>query len=121
MRPNATGVSAALPGGSQICDSCLYFNTAAFSQTPSYAFGNLSRYVPGLYNPPSYNVDALMEKSTQIREGLNLMFRAELFNALNTVDFSGPTTSVTSSTFGKITLSQSNTARQVQFSLRLKF
>ena len=31
-----------------------------------------------------------------------MTFRAELFNALNTVVFSGPTTSVTSSTFGKI-------------------
>jgi len=37
------------------------------------------------------------------------------------VIFSGPSTSVTSSTFGKITLSQSNTPRQVQFSLRLGF
>jgi len=55
-----------------------------------------------------------------IREGVRLMFRAELFNALNSVDYSGPTTSITSSTFGKITLSQSNTPRQVQFSLRLK-
>jgi hypothetical protein len=121
MRPNATGVSAALPGGPQICDSCAYFNTAAFTQTPAYAFGNVSRYVPGVYNPPTGDLDALMEKSTQIREGVSLTFRAELFNALNTVDFSGPTTSVTSSTFGKIVLSQSNTARQVQFSLRLKF
>jgi hypothetical protein len=121
MRPNATGVSAALPGGPQICDSCPYFNTAAFTQTPQYAFGNVSRYVPGVYNPTAYNVDTLIEKSTRIREGLNLAFRAELFNALNTVDFSGPTTSVTSSTFGKIILSQSNTPRQVQFSLRLKF
>ena len=121
MRPMATGVSAVLPGGPQICDSCAYFNAAAFTQTPSYAFGNVSRYVPGLYNPPAGNLDTLIEKSTQIREGVNLTFRAEMFNALNTVDFSGPTTSVTSSTFGKIVLSQSNTARQVQFSLRLKF
>jgi hypothetical protein len=121
MRPDATGVSAVLPGGPKICDSCAYFNTAAFSQTPSYQFGNVGRYVPGVYNPPSGDLDALMEKSTQLREGVNVTFRAELFNALNTVDFSGPTTSITSSTFGKIVLSQSNTARQVQFSLRLKF
>ena len=50
---------------------------------------------------------------------MHLTFRAELFNALNTVVFSGPTTSVTSSTFGKIILSQGNSPRQVQFSLRL--
>ena len=51
MRPNATGVSAALPGGPQICDSCAYFNTAAFMQTPQYAFGNVSRYLPDVNNP----------------------------------------------------------------------
>jgi len=120
-RPDATGISAALPGGPQFCNNCAYFNTAAFTETPTYAFGNVSRYLPDVNNPTSWNVDTLIEKSGQIREGVRLMFRAELFNALNTVDYSGPTTSITSSTFGKITLSQANTPRQVQFSLRLKF
>jgi hypothetical protein len=121
MRPNATGVSAALPGGPQICDNCLYFNPAAFTQTPQFAFGNVSRYLPGVNNPTSSNLDTSIEKITQIREGVRLTFRAELFNALNMVVFSGPTSSVTSATFGKIILSQSNSPRQVQFSLRLGF
>jgi hypothetical protein len=120
-RPNATGFSAALPGGPQFCNNCAYFNAAAFVQTPSYAFGNVSRYLGDVNNPTAWNVDALMEKNWTIHERVRLMFRAEMFNALNTVDFSGPTTSVTSSTFGKITLSQANTPRQVQFSLRVKF
>jgi hypothetical protein len=120
-RPDATGISAALPGGPQLCNNCAYFNTAAFTETPQYAFGNVSRYLSDVNNPTSWNVDTQIEKSTQIRERLRLTFRAELFNAFNTVDFSGPTTSVTSSTFGKIILSQANTPRQVQFSLRLKF
>ncbi len=120
-RPNATGVSAALPGRPQICDSCAYFNTAAFVQTPQYAFGNVSRYLPDVNNPTAWNIDTQIEKNTQIRERVYLTFRAELFNALNVVDFSGPTTSITSSTFGKIILSQSNAPRQVQFSLRLRF
>jgi hypothetical protein len=121
MRPDATGVSAALPGGPQICDSCEYFNPAAFTQTPQFAFGNVSRYLPDVNNPTSWDVDTLIEKGTQIRESVRLTFRAELFNAFNAVIFSGPTTSVTSATFGKIILSQSNTPRQVQFSLRLGF
>jgi hypothetical protein len=120
-RPDATGLPAALPGGPQFCNGCAYFNTAAFVQTPAYQFGNVSRYLPDVNNPTSWNVDTLIEKSGRIRESIRLIFRAELFNALNTVDFSGPTTSITSSTFGKITLSQANTPRQVQFSLRLKF
>ncbi len=56
-----------------------------------------------------------------IRERFHLTFRAELFNALNHVVFSGPTTSITSSTFGHIILSQTNAPRQIQFSLRLAF
>jgi hypothetical protein len=121
MRPNATGVSAALPGGPQICDNCSYFNTAAFTQTPQYAFGNVSRYLPDVNNPRATNLDSSLEKSSRIGERFHFTFRAELFNATNHVIFSGPSTSVTSSTFGKITLSQSNTPRQVQFSLRLGF
>jgi len=121
MRPDATGVPAALPGGPQICDSCQYFNTAAFVQTPQYAFGNVSRYLPNVNNPTAWNVDTQLEKSTYFSESVHLTFRAELFNAPNAVAFSGPTTSITSSTFGKIVLSQANTPRQVQFSLRLAF
>ena len=121
MRPNATGVSAALPGGPQICDNCLYFNPAAFTQTPQFAFGNVSRYLPDVNNPTAANVDANIEKTTNIGERYHLVFQAELFNATNHVVFSGPTTSITSATFGKIILSQTNTPRQVQFSLRLRF
>jgi hypothetical protein len=121
MRPNATGTPAAIPGGPQICDSCLYFNPAAFTQTPQFAFGNVSRYLPDVNNPTSANVDTSIEKSTSIRERMRLTFRAELFNATNHVVFGGPTTSVTSATFGKIVLSQNNSPRQVQFSLRLGF
>lgn len=121
MRPNATGVSAALPGGQQICDSCLYFNPTAFTQTPQFAFGNVSRYLPDVNNPTAVNVDANIVKTTTIGERYRLVFQAELFNATNQVVFSGPTNSITSATFGKIILSQSNTPRQVQFSLRLRF
>ncbi len=120
-RPDATGISAALPGGPNISANGLYFNPAAFTQTPTFAFGNVSRYLGDVNNPSAWNWDALIEKNTQIRERFHLTFRAELFNALNHVVFSGPTTSITSSTFGHIILSQTNSPRQIQFSLRLAF
>ncbi len=120
-RPNATGVSAALPGGPNISSNGLYFNPAAFTQTPQFAFGNVSRYLGDVNNPSAWNWDMLVEKNTQIRERFHLTFRAEFFNALNHVVFSGPSTSVTSSTFGHIILSQLNSPRQIQFSLRLAF
>jgi hypothetical protein len=121
MRPDGTGISAALPGGPQIVANGEYFNPAAFTQTPQFAFGNVSRYLPDVNSPSLWNWDMLAEKNTQIRERFHLTFRAEFFNALNHVVFSGPTTSITSSTFGHIVLSQSNTPRQIQFSLRLAF
>ncbi|HTB16207.1 MAG TPA: carboxypeptidase regulatory-like domain-containing protein [Bryobacteraceae bacterium] len=120
-RPDATGVSAALPGGPNISANGLYFNPAAFTQTPEFAFGNVSRYLGDVNSPSAWNWDMLAEKNTQIRERYHLTFRAEFFNALNHVVFSGPSTSITSSTFGHIILSQSNTPRQIQFSLRLSF
>jgi Carboxypeptidase regulatory-like domain len=122
MRPMATGVSDALPGGPTIADGGLYFNTAAFSRTPAYAFGNVSRYLPDVDAPTSWNVDALLEKNVPVRERFRLTFRAEFLNALNHTVFAGPTTDVTSVTFGKIAaLSQTNSPRQIQLGLRLAF
>ena len=74
-RPDATGVSAALPGGPKICDNCAYFNAAAFVQTPQYQFGDVSKYLPDVNNPTSYNIDSSFEKNTRIREGVTLTFR----------------------------------------------
>src|ERR1039457_7089312 len=63
IRANATGtVPAALPGGPQICDNCEYFNPAAFTRTPQFAVGNVSRYLPDVNNPTGYNWDMLVEK-----------------------------------------------------------
>lgn len=122
MRPNATGQSAALPGGPQIKDGGLYFNTAAFTRTPQYSYGNVGRYLSNVDSPTTWNVDTLIEKSFAIREGFRLTFRGEFFNAFNHCDFSGPTTDVTSVNFGKIAaLSQTNSPRQVQLGLRLSF
>jgi len=122
MRPMATGVSDALPGGPSIQDGGLYFNTAAFSRTPQYAFGNVSRYLPDVDQPTSWNVDALIEKSLAFGERFRLTFRGELFNAFNHCVFAGPTTDVSSVTFGKIAaLSQTNSPRQIQVGLRLGF
>jgi hypothetical protein len=121
MRPNATGASAALPRGPQFCDNGLYFNPAAFTQTLQFAFGNVSRHLPDVDNPRTSNLDASLEKTDTITEHFHVTFRAEAFNFTGHVVFAGPTTSITSSTFGRIILSQANTPRQIQFSLRLGF
>jgi hypothetical protein len=120
QRPTATGQPAHLDNRSYV-DGAPYFNAAAFSRTPPYTFGNVSRALPDVRNPGNFNWDALIEKRIAITERVGLDFRTELFNAVNQVVFGGPVTSFTSGDFGKIRLSQINTPRQIQFGLRLTF
>jgi hypothetical protein len=121
MRPNATGQKAALDGGRTYVEGAPYFNAAAFTRTPPFAFGNVSRTLPDVRNPGTANWDVLIEKRIAISERFSLDFRTELFNALNQVIFGGPVTSITAADFGRIRLNQVNTPRQIQFGLRLAF
>jgi hypothetical protein len=122
FRPDITGVPDKVHGGSQVKLNQDYFNPAAFKQTPTFSFGNANRYLANIDQPLSWNLDAMIEKKTLLVDGYLLSFRAEMFNALNNVTFSGPTTSVTSATFGQVaSLSQTNQPRQMQLSLRLTF
>ncbi|MGH9668227.1 MAG: TonB-dependent receptor domain-containing protein, partial [Bryobacteraceae bacterium] len=121
QRPMATGQPAALAGGPKICDNCQYFNAAAFSQTPPFQFGNVSRELPDVRIPSTRSLDGLIEKQIVIRERLKLEFRTELYTATNSIVFGGPQTSITSSAFGTIALTQTNAPRVIQFALRLAF
>jgi hypothetical protein len=121
MRPNATGISTAVPGGRQMRNGGLYFNPAAFSATPSFQFGNAVRYLSDVRAPGTLNWDMLASKRIQLHESLGLEVRAEFFNAFNNVQFAGPNTNISSSSFGQIFLSQVNTPRQIQLSMRLSF
>jgi hypothetical protein len=63
----------------------------------------------------------MLSRRFTLREPLSLDFRAELFNAFNNVQFAGPNTDISSSSFGHIYLNQVNPPRQIQASLRLRF
>jgi hypothetical protein len=122
FRPNTTGVPDKEPGGAQIKLNGQYFNAAAFTQPANYTFGTASRHLADIDSPTAWNLDAMIEKNAHLTEAYVVSFRAEAFNALNNVTFSGPTTSVSSATFGQMaTLSQSNTPRNVQVSVRFTF
>ncbi|HEY9139091.1 MAG TPA: hypothetical protein VIM67_12530 [Terriglobus sp.] len=121
MRPTVTGISTSVPGGRKMTNGSLYFNPSAFTATAPYQFGNAPRYLADVRAPGTNNFDMLASRRFQLPERALLDFRVEFFNAFNRVQFAGPNTSVTSSSFGQIFLTQANTARQIQASLRLNF
>jgi len=99
------------PGG-------LYFDPTAFAVAPIYTFGNLGRNA--LRGPGFKNFDIGIFKNFRITERIRLQYRAEGFNAFNTVNFGNPGTTVGTSNFGRITGTQNN-QRSIQMGLRLNF
>jgi hypothetical protein len=114
---NNNGKSGALSGSAQ---SRLnrWFDTSVFSQPEPYTFGNTSPRIADIRGHYTNNFDlSLFKEFHPVREWLKLQFRAEALNAFNRVQFANPNTSVTSSSFGRVT-AQANTPRQVQFGLK---
>jgi len=114
---NNNGKSGKLTG--DIHDRLLrYFDTSVFSQPAAFTFGNTQPSSPDLRSPGVRNWDLSLFKDFGLREQLTLQFRTEAFNSFNTVRFGSPNTTVTSNQFGQIS-SQANSARQIQFGLKL--
>jgi hypothetical protein len=106
-----------------------WFNPSAFIAPPSTSgfYGNLGRDT--FTGPGLATWDFSVLKDTPLREGLNLQFRAEMFNLLDRANFNTPNlvvftpptatnTTGVSGTAGAIT-STSTTSRQIQFALKL--
>jgi hypothetical protein len=84
-------------------------------------FGNSG--VGIVVGPGQNNTDIAVIKRTPIgwlKEGANVEFRTEFFNAFNTPQFSNPSTNASSAAFGQIT-STSVSPRIIQFGLKLNF
>ena len=103
----------------------LWFNTAAFTETPLGQFGNAARlpiHLPGLIQ-----IDLSATKNFRFQERFNVQFRTEFFNAFNHVNLGAPGLNIRApSSFGVITTSSQregvpNDARIIQFGLKLQF
>ncbi|MGD0870062.1 MAG: carboxypeptidase regulatory-like domain-containing protein [Bryobacteraceae bacterium] len=94
-----------------------WLNPSAFAVQPAGTFGNLGRNA--LYGPGQINWDMSLIRHFRFRERWRLDFRAEFFNIMNHANWSNPTTSNTSSTFGEIT--GFGGPRNIQFSTKLFF
>ncbi len=116
-RPNNDGRSAKLSGPVHERLN-RYFDTSVFSQPAAFTFGNVSTTLPDVRTDGPRNFDLSIFKQFQPKEFLRVQVRGEMLNAFNTPRFGGPTTGVTSTSYG-IVATQSNAPRQVQFGLKL--
>jgi Carboxypeptidase regulatory-like domain len=78
-----------------------WFNPAAFAKQATGTLGDVKRN--SLRSPGTYDLDAALSRTFQVRERLGFLFRAEAFNALNHPSWNAPTASITSGQFGQIT------------------
>lgn len=96
-----------------------WFNTSVFSYPAEYTIGDAGR---GLITGPGiFDTDLNVEKHFALpwREGMQLEFRAEFFNAFNHPQFNNPDVNLGDANFGKIT-SAAN-PRKGQLALKLYF
>lgn len=128
---SAPGASLNAPDNSQTADQInlnvayphnvgpgqLYFDKNAFQAVTDVRFGTSGRNI--LRGPGVLNTDLGIGRNFRFAERFNLNFRGEFFNFANTSHFNGPSSSVTSATFGQITSAYGE--RQIRLGLRLSF
>jgi hypothetical protein len=81
-----------------------YFNTAAFvpvNQVPRGIYGDAKRGL--IYGPGDVNSDLALMRVVELPWNTRLQLRGEFFNAFNHTNFNNPNTTVSSTTFGRIT------------------
>jgi hypothetical protein len=114
VRPNVTGPIAITGEVEQ------WFDTSVF--LPAAGFGGLGRNV--IVGPGFNNTDFSIIKNTQIREGVRVQFRAEIFDLFNHANLGQPGNVVGSPAFGRIVSTrfptgESGSSRQIQFALKV--
>jgi len=121
QRPNLTGRPMRNKGKDWMTN---YFsNPQVFSVPAPYALGSAPRTIPWVRTQGTDTSNLSVSKSlalSKIREGMQLQYRLEAFNALNHPQFASPNMLLNSGAFGVVT-SQANAARQLQMALRLSF
>jgi outer membrane receptor protein involved in Fe transport len=100
-----------------------YLNPSAFALVPTVSGVAVRPGTAGtslVRGPGNWQLDFSAAKNFRIREQMRLQFRADMFNATNSVRLTGPNTGInTPSTFGRITGARA--MRSMQMGLRLSF
>ena len=124
----STGINPALPNGddTKFFNTCVILTTGvqsnctfngqtlqpAFIQQPNNVLRVLSGEFPTIRPPKVPNADLSLFKAVQVHERFNVQFRAEAFNATNSPQLGGPSTSLTSTSAGVMSLTQSQRPAQ---------
>ncbi|PYS03248.1 MAG: hypothetical protein DMG16_06250, partial [Acidobacteria bacterium] len=98
-------------------DKTVYLNPAAFAMPPRGTFGNVPR---NYFDGPGTNSWDLMLAKNFRKEGLNVQFRTEFFNAFNHPSFNQPNKYFDATSFGTITSTLLEN-RQIQFGLKINY
>lgn len=115
---NTSGVPVQSTSSAPACDSLS--PTPAYEQRLAYTTQSNGPYIP-VRERIHPLMDASLFKQFIIREGTSLEIRGEFFNILNSPNFGGPGTSIGSSTFGTVTMTQANDPRIGQLTARINF
>jgi hypothetical protein len=83
QHPNWNGVSPEVSGPT----ADRWIDSAKFSNSPAFTFGNVGRTLNGLRSDRTKELDLSLHKNTNVTEKLKLQFRAEIFNITNTPQF----------------------------------
>jgi hypothetical protein len=97
-----------------------YFDTAQFTPQQPFTLRYSSSRTAGLRAPGINKWGITVQKSVFVREGLSFKIQGEFYNAFNRTHFGTPNTTVTSTSFGRIT-GLFLPAREVQLSGRFTF
>jgi len=116
QRPDLTGTQKVLgnygPGQ-------LYFDTSVYANPAAATFGNMTRNTGVLREPSFANLDFSLVKQFGLGGKRMGEIRADVFNLPNTLHYSGPNTTLGSTTFGQVTSAYGE--RQMRFSVRFLF
>ena len=94
-----------------------YLNPGAFALPALGTLGNVG--VGSIAGPGTWQFDAALSRTFQLRETQKLEFRAEAFNITNSLRMDNPTTNLNSNTFGQVTSVKD--PRIMQFALKYVF
>ncbi len=122
IRPDfIAGCNKSEPGSSHSsARAAEWFNTACFSQSGEFAFGNEQRVDPTIRSDKIVEFDTVFTKYFDLTSKVQLKFSGEIFNLFNTPQFGLPASEAAVSGFGAVT-TQLNLPRTGQFEARIIF